>query len=102
MISPDVQRWLDLLPIVANRKWVIHPGGAIRTEASRAVWVCPLCALANEVQGEERWGVAAIAATLQVFNDVGGTTEFVHAADYSSNPNQTRRAMLAILKPRRQ
>lgn len=62
-IRPKVQRWLDLLPIVAGNGW--HETGRLFIRLRRQendFGICPICALANEVLGEERYTQAAHTA----------------------------------------
>ena len=49
----------DLLPLVANQPWKITLGGNIRTGPDR---ICPLCALAKEIDPDSPYREAAISA----------------------------------------
>ena len=76
----NAQDWLDLLPIVADRKWCIDAEGLIRDRDGR----CPMCALAHEVSGGDvseymRW----LPATEEVFGcvDTFEVVRIVCAAD---------------------
>ena len=76
-ITPDTL--IDLMPIVANRGWrVVNSTGWIRDSDDR----CPICALANEIDANVYWSLAAHAAMTLLCAEVFDATESVaNAAD---------------------
>jgi hypothetical protein len=92
---------LDLLPIVADREWEVSDNGEIRTR----VWkntpgCCPLCALANEVQGRAEWFImadSAVASCIEPYGNGGAIDRLMYAADSTTREPALRyRMMLAL------
>jgi hypothetical protein len=92
---------LDLLPIVADREWEVRENGNIRMPSGfGATNMCPLCALANEVQGYEQWYLSAATATRLVIEpgtSIDAASRLMDAADFKTDEPALRyRMMLAL------
>lgn len=92
---------LDLLPIVADKKWTID-SGLIRDEDAR----CPICSIVHEIDPTISLRTSAAYSLKELGIDVGIHNREVHfvmnAAD-NVFPNQTtmeiRNRMIEILNP---
>lgn len=62
MAKLTVENILGLLPIVADRGWQLDVTGRVRDKNG----ACPLCALVNEIKGEERWTITYGLAMLDL------------------------------------
>lgn len=85
-IRPDVQRWLDLLPIVSDRRWVVKNGYKLRSCIRDQDNACPVCALINELSDTHNWCSAAHAAAQSFFEESNGVGAIMEAADYPDHP----------------
>lgn len=93
---------LDLLPIVADRKWTIE-AGVIRDENQR----CPVCSIVNKLDRFITYKGAAHQALIELGVDISGTdrgVEYVmEAADgvtRNASIKKLRAQMIKILKPK--
>lgn len=92
-VGDAVNKYLELLPIVADREWRIWQDGFIRDKDG----CCPLCALVNEIDPTSERRFAGYAAALR---DIGlrrsdASISIAYAADSKSSP--LRLALMAAL-----
>ena len=84
MNKTTTQELLDLLPIVADQKWRVTFGSVRNQDGA-----CPICAVVNEITGENTHKVDAHAA----MNSLGyytGFGEFMMVADFARKSPEHR------------
>jgi hypothetical protein len=93
--EPHMNKYLELLPIVADRGWRITREGLIRAERDR-LEQCPICALSQEIEPASPWmnsfGLALKDIGLPADKDA---LAVANAADWPSHP--LRPALMAAL-----
>jgi len=91
-----LEKFYDLLPIVADRKWTIFSDGGIRDENQR----CPICSLVNAIDDDILYVAFAEEALDALGMDYSHkvTDNIMMAADINTR-SKIRAKMIAILKP---
>lgn len=94
-----LKQFLDMLPIVADKGWVISSKGKLRDNAGR----CPLCSLAKEIDPTFT-GFSEVGAPSDIIGFLcpGETRSIWTAADNiidSPSGKKVRKQLIKILNP---
>lgn len=87
-----LDQFLELLPIVADRKWTIQQNSYIRDENGR----CPICSLVNEIDPSIHYYGMAMSALFEA-NITFDMASIVMGAADRENRSVVRKKMIEIL-----